>query len=35
MFNSSLKKEALRIHEETLSRYNKSYEKMGKACKYA
>lgn len=32
MFNSSLKKEALRIHEETLSRYNKSYEKMGKAC---
>lgn len=32
MFNSSLKKEALRIHEETLSRYNKSYGAMGKAC---
>lgn len=32
MFNSSLKKEALRIHEETLSKYNKSYEIMGKAC---
>ncbi len=32
MFNSTLKKEALRIHEETLQRYNSSYEKMGKAC---
>lgn len=32
MFNSSLKKEALRIHEETLSRYNKSHETMAKAC---
>jgi hypothetical protein len=32
MFNNSLKKEALRIHEETLNRYNKSYETMGKAC---
>lgn len=32
MFNSSLKKEALRIHEETLQRYNASYEKMGNSC---
>lgn len=32
MFNSSLKKEALRIHEETLKRYNCSYEAMGKSC---
>lgn len=32
MFNSSLKKEALRIHEETLQRYNSSYEVMGKTC---
>ena len=32
MFNSSLKKEALRIHEETLNRYNNSYEEMGKSC---
>ena len=32
MFNNSLKKEALRIHEETLTRYNKSYEEMGKSC---
>lgn len=32
MFNSSLKKEALRIHEETLKRYNNSYEAMGKSC---
>lgn len=32
MFNSSLKKEALRIHEETLNGYNGSYEKMGKSC---
>lgn len=32
MFNSSLKKEALRIHEETLNGYNESYEKMGKSC---
>lgn len=32
MFNSSLKKEALRIHEETLKRYNLSYEKMEDAC---
>ena len=32
MFNNSLKKEALRIHEETLTRYNKSYEVMGKFC---
>lgn len=32
MFNSTLKKEALRIHEETVNRYNESYEKMGNAC---
>lgn len=32
MFNSSLKKEALRMHEETLKRYNCSYEAMGKSC---
>lgn len=32
MFNNRLKKEALRIHEETLTRYNKSYEEMGKSC---
>lgn len=32
MFNNSLKKEALIIHERTLTRYNKSYEQMGKAC---
>lgn len=32
MFNNSLKKEALRIHEETLTRYNNSYEQMGKSC---
>ena len=32
MFNSTLKKEALRIHEETLKRYNSSYKIMGDAC---
>lgn len=32
MFNSSLKKEALRIHEKILNEYNKSYETMGKSC---
>lgn len=32
MFNSSLKKEALKIHEDTLNGYNQSYEKMGKSC---
>lgn len=32
MFNSNLKKEALRIHEETLQRYNSSYGAMGKSC---
>ena len=33
MFNVELKKEALRIHEETLARYNNSYEKMNvKTC---
>lgn len=33
MFNSSLKKKALRIYEETLQRYNNSHEAMGKSCK--
>jgi len=33
MFNSSLKKEALKIHGETLQRYNSSYEIMGESCK--
>lgn len=33
MFNVELKKEALRIHEETLARYNNSYEKMKNECK--
>lgn len=32
MFNSNLKKEALRIHERTLQRYNNSYEVMGESC---
>lgn len=32
MFNNGLKKEALRIHEETLNSYNKSYEEMEKSC---
>lgn len=32
MFNVELKKEALRIHEETLVRYNNSYEKMKNEC---
>ena len=32
MFNVELKKEALRIHEETLARYNNSYEKMKNEC---
>lgn len=32
MFNNSLKKEALRIHEDTLKRYNASYEKMSDSC---
>lgn len=32
MFNSNLKKEALKIHEKTLERYNLSYEKMTEAC---
>ena len=32
MFNSNLKNEALRIHEEALRRYNNSYEIMGEAC---
>lgn len=31
MFNSNLKKEALRIHKDTLQRYNSSYEAMGKS----
>lgn len=32
MFNSNLKKEALKIHEKTLQKYNNSYEVMGKSC---
>lgn len=32
MFNSSLKKKALEIHEETLKRYNCSYGLMGQSC---
>lgn len=32
MFNNKLKREALRIHEDTLKRYNYSYENMGKSC---
>lgn len=32
MFNVELKKEALRIHEEALVRYNNSYEKMKNEC---
>ena len=32
MFNNSLKKEALQIHEEVYDNYNKSYSKMEKAC---
>lgn len=32
MVNVELKKEALRIHEETLVRYNNSYEKMKNEC---
>lgn len=32
MFNSKLKKEALQIHDNTLEKYNKSYEKMGASC---
>lgn len=32
MFNVELKKEALRIHEEILARYNNSYEKMKNEC---
>ena len=32
MFNSSLKKDALEIHEKAVERYNSSYEDMRKAC---
>lgn len=32
MFNSNLKNEALRIHKETLERYNSSYGAMTKSC---
>ena len=32
MFNSGLKKEAFRIHKETLERYDQSYKKMSKSC---
>lgn len=33
MFNNNLKKEALKIHEDTLTKYNFAYEKMETACK--
>lgn len=33
MFNSTLKKEALRIHQETFESYKNSYEIMCQACK--
>lgn len=32
MFNNKLKKEALRIHEESIKRYNASYEEMKNVC---
>lgn len=32
MFNSNLKKEALKIHDEMLKKYNCSYEAMEKSC---
>ena len=32
MFNNGLKKEALRIHEETLKKYNDSYDVMSNSC---
>lgn len=32
MFNSSLKKEALKIHEEVYERYNNSYNEMETSC---
>lgn len=32
MFNSSLKKEALRIHEQAFTRYNASHDLMSKSC---
>lgn len=32
MFNNNLKKEALKIHEATLQRYNVSYDNMKKSC---
>ena len=32
MFNSTLKKEALRIHEETKNKYNLSYKMMQDSC---
>lgn len=32
MFNNNLKKEALKIHEKILQKYNDSYQVMGKSC---
>ena len=32
VFNVGLKKEALKIHEQTLQRYNSSYKRMGESC---
>lgn len=32
MFNNNLKKEALKIHDEALQRYNVSYDNMNKSC---
>lgn len=32
MFNVGLKKEALKIYEQTLQRYNSSYKRMGESC---
>ncbi len=32
MFNDSLKKEALKIHEHSYEKYNSSYQKMSDAC---
>lgn len=32
MFNNSLKKDALHVHEKAVSRYNASYDKMRSAC---
>ncbi len=32
MFNTSLKKEAIRIHDQALERYNAAHERMSKSC---